>query len=58
VARDKLKELKRLFAEHEVPVFVLGDTVAEPRLRMNNVIDLPISAAKSAWKNGLRERLL
>lgn len=58
VARDKLKELKRVFAEHDVPVFVLGDTVAGSRLRMNEVIDLPISVAKAAWENGLRERLL
>lgn len=58
VARDKLKELKRIFAEHQVPVMVLGDTVAEARLQMNGVIDLPINEAKSAWENGLRERLL
>ena len=40
VARGKLNELKKLFADQQVPVLVLGETNAEPRLRMNGVIDL------------------
>lgn len=58
VARDKLKELRALFAEQQIPIFVLGDTVQEPRLRMNGVIDVAIKDAKHAWEHGLRERLL
>lgn len=58
VAKDKLKVLKAYFAERSVPCSVLGYTTAEPHLRMNGVIDLSILAAKSAWEDGLRERLL
>jgi len=58
VSRDKVKVLRKLFAEHHVEISVLGETMAEPRLQMNGVIDLPISEAKSAWENGLREKLL
>ncbi|WP_114834095.1 phosphoribosylformylglycinamidine synthase subunit PurL [Aquicella lusitana] len=58
VARDKLKELRKLFEEKQVPLMVLGETIAEPRLVMNEVIDLPLSAAKVAWEQGLREKLL
>lgn len=58
VARDKVKELRTFFAAQQVPLFVLGETTALPRLQMNAVIDLPIQEAKMAWELGLRERLL
>lgn len=58
VARDKLKTLRAVFAEYDVPIFVLGETTRDSRLRMNGVIDLSVQQAKSAWENGLRERLL
>jgi hypothetical protein len=37
---------------------MLGETNSESILRMNGVIELPIAAAKHAWENGLREKLL
>jgi phosphoribosylformylglycinamidine synthase len=58
VLRDKMKVLRKLFAEHEVPMMAIGETTVVPRLQMNAVIDLPISDAKMAWENGLREKLL
>jgi phosphoribosylformylglycinamidine synthase II len=57
VAREKVIEVRKLFASKQIPVFVLGETTEESRLRMNDVIDLPITKAKHAWENGLRERL-
>lgn len=58
VARDKLKTLINLFAEAGVSCVVLGQTTATPTLKMNAVIDLPISQASDAFENGLRTRLL
>ncbi len=58
VPREKMKELRELFAAQQVPMFAIGETSKEPRLRMNGVIDLAVSEAKHAWENGLRERLL
>ncbi len=58
VARDKIKVLRKLFAEYALPVITLGETMTEPRLQMNGVIDLPVSEAKRAWENGLREKLM
>jgi phosphoribosylformylglycinamidine synthase len=58
VAREKLMELKKIFAAQSVAVIPLGETTTTSRLQMNGVIDLPVSDAKSAWENGLRERLL
>jgi len=58
VARDKVKVMRKLFTEYSVPMITLGETMAEPRLQLCGVIDLPVSAAKTAWENGLRERLL
>ncbi len=58
VARDKLKTLRNFFAEAGVSCEVLGQTMATPDLKMNAVIDLPISQAFAAFNNGLRARLL
>lgn len=58
VARGNLTALKKLFADQQVPVFVLGETQSSPRLQMNGVIDVAIHDAKHAWEHGLRERLL
>lgn len=58
VARDKLKELKKLFADENITLTTLGDTTLEPRLRINDVIDVSISEAKACWEKGLREKLL
>ena len=40
-----------------VPFWILGQTINEPRLLMQKVIDLPVRDAKNAWENGLREKL-
>lgn len=58
VARDKLNQLKKIFAMHSIAVIELGVTTTTSRLQMNGVIDVAVSEAKSAWENGLRERLL
>lgn len=58
IARDKMKELRALFAEQQLPFTVIGETMLEPRLQMNAVIDMPIQVAKAAWENGLRDKLL
>ncbi len=58
VARDKVKEVKKIFAEYQVPLFVLGETTTTSRLQMNGVIDLSVAEAKKAWEHGLREKLL
>ena len=41
-----------------LPSSEIGETMADPRLQMNGVIDLPINDAKIAWENGLRDKLL
>lgn len=58
VPRDKLKAMQQWFSQCQVPLFVIGETRKEPRLRMNDVIDVAVSDAQHAWENGLRERLL
>lgn len=58
VARDRVKEIQKLFAEHQVEMFVIGETSIKPELKMNDVIQLDINKAKTAWENGLRDRLL
>lgn len=58
VAQDKVSALKKHFLQHHVSIFILGETIREQRLQMQNVINVEISAAKTAWENGLREKLL
>lgn len=58
VARDKMPELKRVFEEYQIPIFVLGKTTHESHLKMQQVIDMSIDMAKSAWLHGLRDKLL
>lgn len=58
VRRDNVKAIQELFAQHQVPLAVLGETTKDAVLAINEVIKLPVSDAKLAWENGLRERLL
>ncbi len=58
VAKDKLPQLKKIFSYYQIPIEVIGNTQAQPRLQMQACIDLAISAAKAAWENGLKEKLL
>lgn len=57
VARDKVKAIKSLFEAAGAPLMGIGDTTREPRLRVNNVIDVPVAIAKAAWESGLRDQL-
>jgi phosphoribosylformylglycinamidine synthase II len=58
VAHDKLNELKGLFAGKQIPAIQIGMTNETGRLKMNSVIDVSVSEAKTTWENGLRERLI
>jgi len=58
VTREQAKLLRQLFIKQQVPLFCIGETTKDGRLRMNEVIDLPIKEAKTAWEDGLRMRLL
>jgi phosphoribosylformylglycinamidine synthase II len=58
VERANLNQLKTLFSEYHVPLFVIGKTHPESKLKINSVVDLPLEKAKHAFQNGLREKLL
>jgi len=58
VTREKVRLLQKECDERQVMMTVIGQTTIEPRLRMNQVVDIAISDAKAAWENGLRDKLL
>lgn len=58
VARENVSDVKALFDSRDVAIFELGKTTENPVLKMNDVIEQPVAAAKHAWENGLREKLL
>ena len=57
VAKEQLARFKEMMDLYLVPFWILGQTINEPRLLMQKVIDLPVRDAKNAWENGLREKL-
>jgi phosphoribosylformylglycinamidine synthase II len=58
IAKDKLATLKKTFAFYQISMEVIGNTQTQSRLEMQSCINLAVSDAKSAWQNGLREKLL
>ncbi|MBI2786736.1 MAG: phosphoribosylformylglycinamidine synthase subunit PurL [Legionella longbeachae] len=58
VSPDKLSTIERLFNNYSITMHSIGETTSTPVLVINSVINLSISAAKAAWKNGLIERLI
>ncbi|STY31547.1 phosphoribosylformylglycinamidine synthase II (FGAM synthase II) [Legionella wadsworthii] len=58
VSPEKLNTLAQIFISYSVPFQSIGETTANPALEINSVINLSVSAAKSAWENGLVERLI
>ncbi|MBA3535633.1 MAG: phosphoribosylformylglycinamidine synthase subunit PurL [Tatlockia sp.] len=58
VSPHTLKELEQLLINHSVAFKIIGETTAAALLIMNSVINLPITAASSAWEQGLVERII
>lgn len=58
VEKNKLNALKSVFTGYNIPFFEIGWTTSDPRLKMQKCIDLPVAEAKTAWENGLRDKLL
>ncbi|MBI5789351.1 MAG: phosphoribosylformylglycinamidine synthase subunit PurL, partial [Candidatus Schekmanbacteria bacterium] len=56
VNSSKLSQLEQLAKQHNVPLQILGK-VGGGSLIIGNIIDLELTALKSAWKGGLEGRL-
>ncbi|MDP1603342.1 MAG: phosphoribosylformylglycinamidine synthase subunit PurL [Legionella sp.] len=57
IAPQNINAVKELLKRHAVSFDVVGETTAAPILAINSIINIPISTARTAWENGLRERL-
>jgi phosphoribosylformylglycinamidine synthase II len=58
VSPGKLQSLQKIFSRYHVPIFQMGATTKETKLKFLNCIDLEISVAKNTWEQGLRNKLL
>jgi phosphoribosylformylglycinamidine synthase len=58
IAKNKVAELKKIFARYQLVLIHIGQTTQQPQLQIQNCIDMPVDEAKKAWENGLREKLL
>ena len=57
VDADNVDFVKTVFSDSGVFADVIGRTTNSERIRIQEVIDIPVSKAKPAWENGLREKL-
>jgi phosphoribosylformylglycinamidine synthase len=58
VAKDKVADVKKVFARYNIPIFAIGNTVRNPHISIHDEIHLPIRVLKTTHENGLREKLL
>ncbi|KTD12009.1 phosphoribosylformylglycinamidine synthase II (FGAM synthase II) [Legionella gratiana] len=58
ISPEHLKKIETLFHNHSITFQAIGETTATPTLMINSVVNVSISAAKTAWENGLVERLI
>ncbi|HEX2548754.1 MAG TPA: AIR synthase related protein, partial [Gammaproteobacteria bacterium] len=58
VSKNKIPELKKIFARHAVPLFSIGNTVKNSNITIKDAIEISIQVAKTSHENGLREKLL
>ncbi|VEG90835.1 phosphoribosylformylglycinamidine synthase II (FGAM synthase II) [Legionella spiritensis] len=54
ISPGNLHQVQQLFKRHDVPCVAIGETTTTPVLSFNSVINLPVSKARDAWENGLR----
>ena len=57
VSMGNMHFVQRLFSDRSIPVYDIGVTTPQQFLKINELIMLPISKVRDAWKNGLREKL-
>jgi phosphoribosylformylglycinamidine synthase II len=57
IAANKFEQLTKILHSHQVNYAVIGKTTIEAKLNLQKRININISTAKSAWENGLRNKL-
>ncbi len=58
VSPQNVSKLEQIAKKYSVSLHSIGETTTTPSLIINSVINLSVSAAKTAWNNGLVERLI
>ncbi|MCP4475973.1 MAG: phosphoribosylformylglycinamidine synthase subunit PurL [Gammaproteobacteria bacterium] len=58
IASEQIAAIKKCFADRDIVLLEIGETTDEPRLMIQDCINLPLDSAYDAWANGLREKLL
>ncbi|MFZ2314242.1 MAG: AIR synthase-related protein [Gammaproteobacteria bacterium] len=58
VANDKLKDIRQLFADHQLTFLQLGRTTKTPLIQINKEIQLSLQAVKESWQQGLQARVI
>ena len=58
VEKKHILKIKSLFSNYNEDFFEIGETNFSKNIFINNIINIPISKLKTAWENGLRNKLL
>ncbi len=57
ITQSDIEKVRKIFSKYKLPVTVIGRTIDGAKLRIQNCIELDVADAKSAWSEGLRNKL-
>ena len=57
ITQSDIEKVRKIFSKYKLPVTVIGRTISAAKLRIQNCIELDVADAKSAWSEGLRNKL-
>jgi phosphoribosylformylglycinamidine synthase len=58
ISKQDANKVKKTLNKYSCKYFKIGKTTSNNTITINNEIDIPVNKAKTAWKNGLRDKLL
>jgi phosphoribosylformylglycinamidine synthase len=58
VDKANIVAIRNIFHKYGIATEMIGHTISEPELRMQDCINIAIADAKAAWEDGLRNKLL
>lgn len=58
IAKQNSVKVEKFLDKYSCEYFKIGRTISNKVININHIINVPISEAKNAWENGLRDKLL
>lgn len=58
ISKQNTKKVEHILTNRSCDFYKIGKTTSNNTITLNNAIDIPVNKAKTAWTNGLRDKLL